>query len=300
MIPVLHSVSYAGFWGQDALSLDEFIPHAASLGYAGVMLMMKRPHLSPLDYDDERVNELADLLEENQLTVACLAAYSDPGCGFAALSGPFAPINEMQLYNIRRYAEMAQRLKAPLIRLLTGLDVTGENYTTMWDRCVRFMREACEIVEPFGVNIGIQNHDDIGGHYLSMADLIDEINRPNCKACFDAWSVALHGEDLAEAAHHMGSRTVHTTVADYVKRPRFKYHHPGGGNVFECTLDEVKAVAPGDGFIDYPKFFDALKAEGFNGTVAFEMCSPIQGGGAMENLDAYAKRFLEFLNPWMD
>ena len=38
MKPVLHSVSFTGGWGQARLSLEEFIPKAAELGYAGVML----------------------------------------------------------------------------------------------------------------------------------------------------------------------------------------------------------------------------------------------------------------------
>lgn len=300
MKAILHSVSYAGFWGQEAVSLEDFIDRAAALGYAGVMLMAKRPHLSPLDVDEKRLDRLAQRAREKKLSVDCLAAYSDPGCGFSATAGPFAPIGEMQLVNIRQYAAMAQRLGASVIRLLTGPAASGEAYTIQWNRCARFMREACDLAAPFGVTIGIQNHDDIAGHYLSMADLIDEIDRPNCKACFDAWSVALQGDDLAEAARHMGDRIIHTTVADYVKRPRFKYHNPGQGNVYERTLDEVRAVPPGEGFIDYGKFFDALRDNGYNGTVAFEMCSPLRGGGSFENLDRCAKKFLEFFAPWME
>jgi sugar phosphate isomerase/epimerase len=299
VIPILHSVSYAGFWGQDALTLDDFIDRAAALGYAGVMLMAKRPHLSPLDCDDERLDRLAQRLQEKKLSVACLAAYSDPNCGFTPTCGPFAPLGEMQLFNIRRYAQMAQKLNAPVIRLLTGLAATGEAYAVQWNRCVRFLREACDIAAPYGVSVGVQNHDDIAGHYLSMADLIDEIDRPNCQACFDAWSVALHGDDLAEAVRYMGTRIAHTTVADYVKRPRFKYHHPGQGNIYERALDEVRAVPPGEGFIDYPTFFNTLREIGFNGTVAFEMCSPLRGGGSLENLDSYAKKFLEFFAQWI-
>src|SRR5262249_6394800 len=49
---VLHSVSYAGVWpGQTRLSLEAFLERAQSLGYDGVMLMAKRPHLSLLDMD---------------------------------------------------------------------------------------------------------------------------------------------------------------------------------------------------------------------------------------------------------
>ena len=43
----LHSVSYAGFWrGQARLSVEEFLEKAKQLGFDGVMLTAKRPHVS--------------------------------------------------------------------------------------------------------------------------------------------------------------------------------------------------------------------------------------------------------------
>ena len=47
---VLHSVSYSGSWGQHFLSVEQFLDKAADLGFDGVMLMAKRPHLSVLDW----------------------------------------------------------------------------------------------------------------------------------------------------------------------------------------------------------------------------------------------------------
>lgn len=299
MIPVLHSVSYAGLWGQDSLTLENFIPHAAALGYKGVMLMSKQPHLSPLTYSTDRVKQLKELLDQHNIAASCIAGYSDPNAGFTPTSSPFAPLGETQLIAIKLWCEMAQQLDCRILRLMTGLAITGETYHTQWKRCVSFMQTACDIAADYNVIIGVQNHDDIAGHYLSIADLVDEIDRPNAKACFDAWSVALQDEDAAVAAKHLGGRIIHTTVADYVRRPRFKYHHPGEGNVYERKLDEVKACLPGEGFIDYRSFFDTLKENGFNGTVAFEMCSPILGGGSRSNLDHYAKTFLQFFQPWM-
>ncbi len=55
---LLHSVSYAGLWGQASLPLEAFIDKAADLGYDGVLLMAKRPHLSVLDYDTEACSRL--------------------------------------------------------------------------------------------------------------------------------------------------------------------------------------------------------------------------------------------------
>ena len=51
---LLHSVSYAGLWGQAFLPVDEFVAKAAQLGFGGVMLMAKRPHVSILDYGPKK------------------------------------------------------------------------------------------------------------------------------------------------------------------------------------------------------------------------------------------------------
>ena len=42
----LHSVSYSGAWrGQALLTVDEFLVKAKELGFDGVMLVAKRPHV---------------------------------------------------------------------------------------------------------------------------------------------------------------------------------------------------------------------------------------------------------------
>ncbi len=47
---------------------------------------------------------------------------------------------------------------------------------------------------------------------------------------------------------------------------------------------------------DYEGFFKGLKEGGFDGVATFEMCSPLRGGGSLENLDFCSKRYLE----WVD
>jgi sugar phosphate isomerase/epimerase len=51
----------------------------------------------------------------------------------------------------------------------------------------------------------------------------------------------------------------------------------------------------GEGFIDYASFFRGLLDGGFAGTIAYEMCSPLLHGGALDVLDRYARRFLEYI-----
>jgi hypothetical protein len=38
-----------------------------------------------------------------------------------------------------------------------------------------------------------------------------------------------------------------------------------------------------------------MEAGGYCGTVAYEMCSPLRGGGSVENLDCYARKFIDFM-----
>lgn len=287
----LHSVSYAGVWaGQTRLALPDFLRKAQTLGYDGVMLMAKRPHLSVLDFDVNACEELRRLLRELSLKVVCLAGYNDFSLGS---DRPDIPLREMQLLYVRSLAQLAHALDCPLIRVFTSYDDLRSPYDQLWTSCVACLKEGAQQAAAFGVTIGVQNHHDTAVHYETMFDLLEEIDEPNCKAMFDAWAPALHGMDLEAAVLKMAPYLVHTTVADYVRRPRFRYQ-PALVNYTRET-DAIRAAPMGEGFIDYGKFFAALRTIGYQGYVAYEMCSYLKGGGGEANLDRNARRFLEYL-----
>ena len=77
MIPCLFSVSYAGLWRQHKLDLPGFIQRAADLGYPAVELIAKRPHLSPLDWDDSRLLDLRHQAAGLGVEIASLRACTD-------------------------------------------------------------------------------------------------------------------------------------------------------------------------------------------------------------------------------
>jgi sugar phosphate isomerase/epimerase len=291
MKTALHSVSYAGVWpGQARLSLDDFLRRARTLGFDAVMLMAKRPHLSVLDCDSEERRRLQKLLGECKLEVACLAGYTD----FCAGSDrPDIPLREMQLLYVRELCRLAHDLGCKLVRIFTGFDHPGTSFEQRWGWCVASLRECARLAAPWGVTIGVQNHHDVAGHADSMLDLLADINEPNCKAMFDAWAPALQGDDVVAAARKLAPHMVHTTVADYVRRPRYRYQ-PDLVN-YARESDVVRAVPMGEGFIDYRGFFRALREGGYGGYVAYEMCSPLRGGGGEENLDRCARQFLRYM-----
>jgi sugar phosphate isomerase/epimerase len=131
-------------------------------------------------------------------------------------------------------------------------------------------------------------------HTDALLELLHDINRPNCKLGFDAWSPALRGEQLYDVARRAAPHTVITTNADYIRVPRFRYQ-VALVNYERQSSDWVRAVPFGTGFIDYEGFFQGLCDGGFNGLAVYEMCSPVRGGGTLENLDACAAGYLEWM-----
>src|SRR4051812_29230837 len=245
MTPVLFSVSYAGFWGQHRLGLPDFFRKAARLGSPAVMLAGKRPHLSPLDYPDAASLEpVRRAAEEAAVEVVTIAGYTDFTAGRHAAEVPFV---EMQLAYVAALARIGQALGARIVRVFSGYSPDAERYQADWDRCVTALREAARVTADFGLVLGLQNHHDVGAGVEAYETLLDDVGHPNLKAMFDPWAPALHGADLRAAARRLAPRMVQTTLADYVKLPRYVYR-PAQVNYEEQQPPAVRAVPLGEGF----------------------------------------------------
>jgi len=286
----LFSVSYAGYWGQQQLDVSSFIAKAAELGFDTVMLAGKRPHLSPLDVDAEFIASVRAALDKHNMSCGVIAGYTD-------LSPPAAaevPYLEMQISYVESLAHMADALGARVVRVFTAYEHGGHNFHAVWKGVVHALREMCDRAAAHRVTLAVQNHHDLGVHSDVLLELLHDVDRPNCRLGYDAWSPALRGEDLYECARKMASHAVITTNADYIRLPRFHYR-PQLINYERALPDTVRAVKFGDGFIDYPAFFRGLKDGGFDGIANYEMCSPIRGGGSIDNLDAYSAHYVQWM-----
>src|SRR5205823_567495 len=101
-------------------------------------------------------------------------------------------------------------------------------------------------------------------------------------------------EPLFDTARDLAKQVCYTTVADYVRLPRARYR-PDLVNYERVGSDLARAVPVGEGDIGTLDFVRGLRAGGFDGPIAYEMCSPIRGGGSMKNLDRCARRFIDWL-----
>jgi len=290
----LHTVSYAGVWrGQASLPLEKVLEKARNLGFDGIMLMAKRPHISPLDYQADARKRLRKKIEKLKLQVACLAGYVDFTAG---IDRQMAPMLEIHALYIRELARLAKELNTSVVRIFTGFEREGIPFDKHWETCIQGLKLAARQAAEFDIALAIQNHHDVAVHHDTLRWLLEEVDEPNCKAAFDAWSPALFGlagDDLKQAVRIMEPFIIHTTVADYVRLPRYSYQ-PILNNFTRLQAD-IRAVPMGTGFIDYPSFFSALEEIDYQEWVAYEMCAPLKGGGELENLDVCAEMFLEYM-----
>ncbi len=291
----LHSVSYAGFWrGQGRLTVDEFLVKAKELGFDGVMLMAKRPHVSPLDYDAAARRALRKRIEGLGLELVCLAGYTDFTAG-SDKSG--IPNVEIQAAYVGRLAELARDLGTDMVRIFTGYERPGIPFDKQYAAVLEGLRLSGKEAAKYGVTLAVQNHHDIASHHETMYWLLKEVDLPNVKAAFDPWTPTLQGfspNELRAAVMKMKPFIVHTTAADYVRLPRYHYESTLTNFLPDETL--IRAVPIGQGIIDYETFFNSLKDIGYQGYLAYEMCEVLDGGGDIQNLDKTALKFLEYVD----
>lgn len=291
----LHSVGYSGTWGgQATLSLAGFLHKAASLGYRAVELAAKRPHASPLDLDAGEIAKLKRIIDEEGLEVVCMASYHDWS------TPPLHPdmaYTEKELLYFRAVVELAVALDCPLVRSYTGFFHDGIPYRQQWDRCVRGLQQAARIAAGYGVTLGVQNHSCIASHPDSLLDLVTDIGEPNVGIVLDAPMVAEHNLPQRETVLRVGKRIVHSHLTDFVRRPHYRYL-PETVTYEEAGLEMV-AVPVGEGDVNYREFVSALAEVGYQGALAYEMCSPLVGGGGEENLDRCARASLAYMQSLM-
>jgi sugar phosphate isomerase/epimerase len=290
----LHSVSYMGIWrGQATLTVDQFLVKAKELGFDGVMLAAKRPHLSLIDYDDAARQKLRARIKELGLELVCIAGYTDFTAG---VDKPGIPNVEIEAVYVGELARLAHDLGTNMLRIYTGYERPDIPYDKQYAMVVEGLQMSGRIAAKYGVTLAVQNHHDIALHPEAMKWLLDEVSLPNVKAAFDCWSPTLTGmkpEEIKKAIYTMKPYIVHTTTADYKALPRYEYDHAQTNYV--ALVPQMRAVPIGEGFLDYKTFISTLKEIGYQGYIAYEMCEVLDGGGSIENLDRCARKFLDYV-----
>jgi sugar phosphate isomerase/epimerase len=294
--PCLHSIGYAGVWpGQALLSLEEFLRNAKELGFGAVLLMAKRPHLSPLGYNLAARKRLKALLEELGLTLAGLAGYSDFTAG---LDKAGIPNVEIQAVYVGEVARLAQDLGCSMVRIFTGYERPGIPYEVQHSAVVEGLQLAGKEAAKYGVTLAVQNHHDIALSPEAMLWLMKDVNLPNVKVGWDAWAPTVQGmtpAEIRQSVLKLKPYIVNTIAAQYVHQKRYQYNSQLTNYNREADILRATAMTNPEGIIDYKSFIAALREIGYRGYIVYEMCAVLEGGGSRENLNKTARDFLRFL-----
>ena len=160
----LHSVSYAGIWrGHSRLNVDDFLVKAKELGFDGVALVAKRPHVSPYDYDEAARKKLKNRIEELDLDLVYLAGYTDFTAG---IDKPGIPHLEIQALYVGEVARLARDLGTNMVRIFTGYERPGIPFDKQYAMVVEGLKMAGREAAKYGITLAVQNHHDIGLHKI--------------------------------------------------------------------------------------------------------------------------------------
>ena len=254
------------------------------------MLMGKRPHLSPLDASGE-THRVA------------------PG---GAGSAPGDVCRDRGLYRFLRRRRGGGAVLGNADRLRRGVGPRRpSSWTLRSSASLRLTRSTGTVPTRSGTAwCGRFARSATGRPPTASRSPCRTITTSRCTArrCWNCWATSI-GRTASWAStpgrRPCAARTCTTPRADGAAHG---HHHQrrlraaaavslsAGGRQLRARPARPGAGGPfGEGCIDYRAFFQGLHDGGFDGWANYEMCSPIRGGGAADNLDAYAAGYVRWM-----
>lgn len=241
----------------DDKPLETAIDLTADLGYDGIEIMARDPHL-PADTSHERAEELRQRLDRVGLEVPCLATYT----GF--YDERTDDEAEAQLAEFERYAALAEILDCDLVRHKPGgpplRDATDEDF----ERAAGYLRRAADVAAEYDRTVGIEIH---AGRLVETADstarFLDLVDRENVGVIHDAGNMYIVDADHGrESVERLGDSLVHVHVKDLRRTD-----DPSAEDAFELETNRGEEVFQhrllGDGDVDHRPLVAALDEAGY-------------------------------------
>ncbi len=279
----LYSVTFSGVW-YDGLPLrvPEFLRKAKSLGYDAVELGGKRPHLSPLDYDEKACYETRKQAEAQGLEIV-LSAYNN-------FMSPVPERRESEMLTVRALIRMAKYLGASHLRVFGGwrgitLDKNGfatydevrradnafPNVTPeqKWRWCKQCLQECVREAERQGVNLALQNHEPVMDGYENVIRMVREIGSEHLKIALSCDLLTSQTEDdVRKAVQAASGLIVHSHIGG-------EFDRASDGSVKKRLFDESRGIYfKRLNERNLPSFLSALAKSGFDGFLSYELCHP--------------------------
>jgi sugar phosphate isomerase/epimerase len=260
----------------DGRPLETAIDLTAELGYDGIEIMARTPHLPP-DTSLERAEELSERLDRAGLAVPCLATYT----GF--YDGLTDDEAETQLAEFERYAELGEVLDCDLIRHKPGgpplRDATDDDF----ERAAGYLRRAADVAAEYDRTVGVEIH---AGRLVETAEstarFLDLVDRDNVSVIHDAGNMHIVDADYgSESVERLGESLVHVHVKDLRR-----IDDPSAEGAFELETNRGEEIFQhcllGEGDVNYRPLAAELAEIGYDGYLTDECAVASQDGDNIE------------------
>lgn len=248
----------------DDRSLEEAITAAAEIGYDGVEIMARDPHLS-VETSRERAYGIRTHLDQLGLGIPCLATYT----------GGYARVPETEcrkeLEVFEKFLELAEILEVDLVRHHAGRpsvrDATEEDFKS----AAKWLQSAADRAETYDKTVGLEIHS----HRLtetveSTLRLIELIDRDNVSVIHDAGNMFIVDDDYGPSSvESLDDRLGHVHVKDLSRGV-----DQSAPDTFNLTTERgeetFRRQLLGEGDVDHGPLFEALGDRGYDGFVTAE------------------------------
>jgi sugar phosphate isomerase/epimerase len=238
----------------------------AGIGYEGMELMCDAPHAWPPDMTEARLGSIRSALDRHKLGLSNLNAfmmcgYRHPGSG---REGTFhwpswvdadAEVREARIAHTIRCVEIAAALGAKTVSTEPGGPVEGRPRAEVSKLFATGLERAARRAAAVGVTLLVEPEPGLlierGHEYEEFAR--DYMTFPGAGLNFDMGHFYCVGEDPATLIRGVGRAASHFHLEDIASN-RVHFHLP-----------------PGEGAMDFPGVFDALRDIGYAGWVTIEL-----------------------------
>ena len=297
----LYSITYLGCWYKDRpLTWQEVLQRAKDFGFDGVEFDAKRPHANPMDWDKDTRKAVVERAGELGLELPALSANNN-------FASPLPESRKAELLMVREQIKLAADLGCKVLRVFAAWNgitfrdgwATYDESRKEWDngwpgipKLIRWnymrdcMAEAAKMAGDYGVVLALQNHAPIVPSWQDCYKVIQSVDSPYLKICFDLPPQEDNKENITTALNTIGQLDVH-------------FHYNGE---FKRLPDGKIIVIPSFAYPaihNYPHLINELARIGYNGYLCWEYCHNVLDAkgnpGTLKEVDAQTKLALEYM-----
>src|SRR5688572_16303983 len=267
-------------------SIEETIATLAGIGFDGIELMCDAPHAWPPDMTDDRVKSLRHALDRHRLglsnlTAFMMCAYRHPATGregtfhWPSWVDPAPDVREARIRHTIRCVEIAAALGGTTVSTEPGGPIEGRPRADVSRLFAKGLEPVARRAAELGVTVLVEPEPGLlierGHEYEEFAR--EFMTFPGAGLNFDMGHFYCVGEDPATLIRGVGRQAAHFHLED-IAADRVHFHLP-----------------PGEGAMDFPAIFAALRDIGYAGWVTIELY-PFQ-----KNAPDVAKRAFDRIRP---